>query len=224
MRSSSRFILRSASAHRLASDPENCALPSRIPARRPTSFTPSGERVEVDVAAVGRAGELQRRHAARAHDVVDLVVALVVHARGVHPPVDVPAAIARGTRTCSPTASVTGAPGALDLVGELHAGGRRADDQHAAVVELAGVAVLHRRQRRDRRAAAPARKRARWAMLHAPVASTTRPAVPVAVVGRDAGSRRRVRAHRVTVVLRPHRGGDRLRVALDERDRPRASS
>ena len=38
---SRRFIFRSDSAHWFLSDPENCALPSLMPARRPTSFTPT---------------------------------------------------------------------------------------------------------------------------------------------------------------------------------------
>ena len=34
----------------------------------------------------------------------------------------------------------------MDFVGELHAGGRRADDQHAAVGQLIRIAVVERRE------------------------------------------------------------------------------
>ena len=92
--SSSRFILRSASAHWLRSDPENCALPSADADQTTDELhADAGQRVEIDGPALGRAGELQRRHVASADDVVDLVVALVEHAGGVHPPLDVPAPI-----------------------------------------------------------------------------------------------------------------------------------
>ena len=58
----------------------------------------AGERVEVERGAFGRAGELHRRHAARPHDVVDLVVALVEHAGRLHPPVDVATPVHRAAR------------------------------------------------------------------------------------------------------------------------------
>ena len=94
---SSRFILRSDSAHWLRSEPENCALPSRMPTKRPTIRTPMAvSALRSRVARSVEPVELQRGDAARPVDVVDRVVALVEHAGRVHPPLDVPAAIDAG--------------------------------------------------------------------------------------------------------------------------------
>ena len=54
------------------------------------------ERVEVERHALGRAHKLHGRDAPRAGDVVDLVVALMMHAGMFHPPLDVLAAIHAG--------------------------------------------------------------------------------------------------------------------------------
>ena len=179
-------ILRSASSHMLRSEPENWALPSLMPASRPTSFTPmSVSALRSSVAALGRAGELQRRHAARPHDVVDLVVALVEHAGGVHPPLDVPAAVDAGRPHVLADRQRHRTARALDLVGDLDAGRRRADDQHAAVGELVRVAVLlgvsvaDRRRHGCRRTPGTRGDVARARREH------DGPAVPVALVGRD---------------------------------------
>jgi len=51
------------------------------------------ERVEVERGTFRRPGELHRRHATGAHDVVDLVVALVEHTGSIHPPLQVLAPI-----------------------------------------------------------------------------------------------------------------------------------
>ena len=106
-------------------------------------------------------------------DVVDLVVAVVEHAGGVHPPLDVPAAIDARHPHMLADRKRHRAARAVDLVGELDAGRRRADDEHAARLELIGVAILHRRQHRDRRPAPPRQAAGTVAMLQAPVASTT---------------------------------------------------
>ena len=108
-----------------------------------------GQRVEVERPALGRAGQLKRRHPPRPVDVIDLVVALVVHAGDVHPPFDVLAPVdarrphmlanGQGHRTAR----------AVNLIGKLGAGRGRADHQHAAVVELTGIAVVHRRNGRN---------------------------------------------------------------------------
>ena len=55
-----------------------------------------GERVEVDRAAIRRAGELERRQAAHADHVVDVGVHLVVQPGDVHPPLDVHASVHAG--------------------------------------------------------------------------------------------------------------------------------
>ena len=97
-----------------------------------------GERVEVERSALGSADQLRRRNVAGPDEIVDRVVALVEHAGGFHPPEDVAASIgarhphvlADGQRDLSSAA--------VDLVGELHAGGRSPDDEHPGVVELVG--------------------------------------------------------------------------------------
>ncbi len=53
----------------------------------------AGERVEIERRVLGRADQLRRRQAARAHEVVDLVVALVPDAGRLHPPEHVAAAV-----------------------------------------------------------------------------------------------------------------------------------
>ena len=131
--------------------------------------------------------------------VVDLVVALVPDARRVHPPQHVAAAI----RARQPHVLADGErhrpAGAVDLVGELHAGRRRADDEHAAVGQLPGIAVVERREACDRRAAPPARS-----------------------AGTTGGCRRRSRARRVRqskLARGRWRRGSRRRSARDRRDR-----
>ena len=92
--SSSRSILRSASANWLRRPPENSARPSRIAASRPTISTPAAlSALRSSVRALGRADELRRRQPARARQIVDLVVALIPDARRLHPPQHVAAAI-----------------------------------------------------------------------------------------------------------------------------------
>ena len=101
---------------------------------RPTTSTPElGERVEVERAPLGRADQLRRRDVAGADEVVDLVVALVEHAGGVHPPEDVAPAVGARHAHVLADGERHRAAAAVDLVGELHAGGRAADDEHAAV-------------------------------------------------------------------------------------------
>ena len=159
----------------LRSEPENCALPSSVmPARRPTSLTPrSVSALRSRVGAVGRAGELQRRHPSRPRDVVDLVVALVVHAGGVHPPLHVLAAI--DARRADVLADRRASPGGPSAGSRRRSGcrsptrrpparrrrraGRDCDSDCAVSVATDGG---------TRSAKAGTR-----AMLHAPVASTT---------------------------------------------------
>ena len=146
--SSIRPSLRSASLHWFRSEPESSAVPSRTAARRPTIRTPLAWRVlRSIVARVGVPDELERRQAAHPGDVVDLVVALVEDPGGVEPPHDVHAPVgARGPDVAADREGHRSA-GAVDLVGQLDAGGRRAGDEHATVLELVGVPVVGRRQR-----------------------------------------------------------------------------
>jgi hypothetical protein len=70
---------------------------------------------------------------ARAVEVLHLVVRLVVQARGVHPPLDVAAAIGARRAYVFADGERNVATGAADLVGQLRPGGRGADDQDAAL-------------------------------------------------------------------------------------------
>ena len=217
--SSSRSIFRSASANRLRRPPENSARPSRMAASRPTISTPAAlSALRSSVDALGRADQLRRRQPARARQVVDLVVALIPDARrSIHHSTSRPRYV-RGSRTCSPTDSVTGRPDAMDLVGQLHAGRRRADDEHAAVGQLIGIAISRAVKRLRSRAAAPARSAGTLARLQAPLASTTAAAVELAAVGRRRDSRRRSALTDVTVVCVRTGAAETAAKRDDERD------
>ena len=52
-----------------------------------------GQRVEIQGPALRRAGQLKRRHPPRPDDVIDLVIALVMQAGDVHPPLDILASV-----------------------------------------------------------------------------------------------------------------------------------
>ena len=126
-----------------------------------------GERRQVDFAAVGPADELQRWLALGLSSGAHLVDGAVERADLLEPPEDVLASVAARHARVAADGEVHVASGASQLVGELHAGGRGADDEHATVGELAGVAVAGRGElfdrrvesrgdRRDRRLVAPA--------------------------------------------------------------------
>ena len=165
-----------------------------------------GQGIEIQRAPLGRADELERGDPARPLDVVDLVVALVEHAGGIHPPLDVAAAVGPGCADVLAHGQRDRSARAVDLVGELDPGRRGADHEHAAVLELIGVAVVDRRERADRGGSASA-SLGTHGTLHAPVASTTARGVPVAAVGAHqvAGIGA---AHRRHPGMGPHRGGD----------------
>ena len=146
-----------------------------------------GQRVEVERRPLGRADQLERGHPARPGDVVDLVVALVEHAGGVHPPLDVPAAVGPGRPDVLAHGQRDRAARAVDLVGELDAGRRGADHQHAALLELVGVAVAHRRERPDRRRHGLGEPR-HAGDVAGPACQHHRPRMPVAPVGARPGS------------------------------------
>ena len=71
-------------------------------------------------------------------EVVDLVVAFVEHAGGVHPPEDVAPAVGPWHPHVLADGERDRAAASLDLVGQLDARRRGADDEHAALVEAAG--------------------------------------------------------------------------------------
>ena len=91
------------------------------------------ERVEVEVGVLRRADELRGRDVAGADEVVDLVVALVETPGPVHPPHDVAAPVRPRHAHVLADRERDLAAGAQELVGDLQAGGRGADDQHAAL-------------------------------------------------------------------------------------------
>ena len=70
--------------------------------------------------------------------VVDLVVAFVQHTRGVQPPEDVTPAIGPWHPHVFADGERDRAAAAMDLVGQLDARRRGADDEHAAIRELRG--------------------------------------------------------------------------------------
>ena len=109
------------------------------------------ERVEIERRALGRAHELRRRQPSRARQVVDLVVALVPHARAIHPPQHVAPAVGARQPHVLAHRDGDGPPGLLQFGRQLQAGGRRSHDQHAAVGQIAGPAVVERRELLDRR-------------------------------------------------------------------------
>ena len=155
------------------------------------------------------ARDLERGKAAGAPQVLDLVVALVVQARRVHPPLDVPAAVRPRCAHVLAHRQRHGTPGAVDLVGDLRAGGGRADDHDAALLEAPGVAVLGGGELGNpwRHGSAP--DAGTCAMLNAPVASTTALQCQVALLGDDlvAVAERRTDVDRA---VRPQRRRDRF--------------
>ena len=212
--SSSRSIFRSASANMIAQPAreERAAVAHR---RQPADELDAdrAERVEIQRRALRRADELRRRQPPRARQVVDLVVALVPHAGGVHPPQHVAAAIGPRQPHVLADRERHRPAGAVDLVGELHAGGRRADDQHAAVGQLARIAVVERRELRDGRRHGLREAPARWARCR-----RRSPAPRSGSEGRRCwwrrDSRRRSRVTDVTVVcVRTGARGDARRSA-----------
>ena len=130
------------------------------------------ERRQVDVAAAGPADELQRWLASGVSSGAHLVDGAVECADLVEPPEDVHASVAARHPRVAANGEVHVASGASQLVGELHPGGRGADDEHAAVGELAGVPVAGRGELFDGRVE-PGGDRGIDGWSHQPVAITT---------------------------------------------------
>ena len=105
---------------------------------------------------------------------------------------------------------------AVNFIGELGSGRGRADDQHAAVLKLTGIAIVLSCQRGDRGWHAVGNAGTR-ATLQAPVASTMvrHRQSPLSVRTTKPPSEADTE---VTVVLVLHRSRDRLRVTLEEFD------
>ncbi len=151
-RSRSRVLLEVGVGEQVG-EPAGELRPPAVDAHQPADHVDAAgtQRVEVERAVLRAADELQRRQPAGPVDVVDLVVALVELADRIHPPVDVPAAVASREADVLADGDHHVATAAPELVGDLDARGRRTDHQHAAVVELRRVAVAQRRQLADGR-------------------------------------------------------------------------
>ena len=188
----------------------------RSPSRRPTTGRPwrSSTR-QVERRAVGPAHELERRLAARQLEVEDLAPVSLEDAHRVEPPQDVPPAVdARQARVTAHGERHRTARG-VDLVGELDAGRRRPDDQHAALGQArpGGGSGRHHLddvagQCRGERRARTARRSDRWR-------SRRSVRLPRAAIGRRRGSRRPARSTRARAVLSCDRRGERAGVALE---------
>ena len=103
----------------------------------------------MSVRRVVGARELKRRHSANPIEVVDLGIELVEHPGAVHPPLDVFAPIDTGRTDVLAQGEGHGPTRAVDLIGDLCAACRGADDKHATLLKLLRVAVLLRRERRN---------------------------------------------------------------------------
>ena len=165
---------------------------------------------EVDVAVVGAADQLERRLAAgrdRVGHLVDRAVEACRCARATRR-CPCPGSGAAGGCGCRRRARRRGRPG--QLVGELDAGGRGADDEHAAVGQLRRVAVGRRRDLGDGRrrggGAWPGRpagrtsrwRSRRWRPASARVGRDDREAVAVGARRADDGAVARPPARRTT--------------------------
>ncbi len=201
----------------LRSEPANCALPPAMPARRPTSVTPisvSALRSSVERSGVpASCNEGTLRALAMSST---CVVALVEHAGGVHPPLQVLAAVDAGRPNVLADRQGHRTARAVDLVGDLGAARRCADDQDAAVGELVGIAVLLGRERGDR-GRHQIGKGGNTGDVAGSGSEHDRPALPVALV-RAHQVPRLGAAHRRDRRVGLHRGRDRLGVAADELD------
>ena len=173
-----------------------------------------GQGVEIQRPALRRADELRRGESSRAHQIVDFVVPLVPHTGGIHPPEYVATSIGPRQAHVLADRKDDGSARPGDLVGELHARRRRSHDQHAAVGQMARIAVIERRHGldvwrqclRERRhagdVAGAARQHHGAALQHARI---RRDGVPdVCTCDRGDGG------------VRAHGSGDHHRVARDE--------
>ena len=168
-------------------------------------------------APVAIARDLERGQGAGAPQVLDLVVALVVQARDVHPPLDVAAAVRPRRAHVLAHRQRHGTSGAVDLVRDLRTGGRRTDDHDAARLQALGVAVLGGGQLRD--AGRNLVRELRYLRdVERAGGQHDRLALPGALLGDDlkavAGA-----ADGSDRAVRPQRRRHPLCVALDERDR-----
>ena len=124
------------------------------------------QRGEIECSPVRVADELEGRFAAGPDRIGPLADGLVEVAGAVEPPVDVHAPVPAGQAGVPADGQHHVTAGGPQLIGELHAGGGRTHDEHAAVGHVGWAPVLGRRDLvdaprqvagdgRDRRAVAP---------------------------------------------------------------------
>jgi hypothetical protein len=102
------------------------------------------QRVEIERCSFRGSDELGSRQTPRAGEVLDLVVALVPHTGGMHPPENVTAAVHPGQAYVFSDRQRDRSPGSSDLGRELHTGRGCPDHEHTAVAQPIGGAVLQR--------------------------------------------------------------------------------
>ena len=120
-----------------------CAIDGREPADQP--HAEAGQNAEIEVAVVGAADQLQRRLTAGRLEIAPFEGRIVQNAGLLHPGVDVPSAIAAGHAGVIPDGERHRPPRGMDLLGELSAGRRGADHQHAGFRKLPRLPVVCRR-------------------------------------------------------------------------------
>jgi hypothetical protein len=140
--------LRSASAQTLRRPPEKSAVADSRPAAYQLDAH-RRERIEIKRGSLGGSDKLRRREPSRTLDVLDLVIPFVPHARGVHPPQDIPPAVRARQAEVLGNRERHRPHGSSQLGRQLHGGRRRSHDEHAAVGEPGRAAVAQRRQLLD---------------------------------------------------------------------------
>ncbi len=131
------------------------------------------------------ANQLKRRLMTRTFDVVNGAGALAQHAEPIQPPKDVMSAVASGQTRMTADGERHLPPGALNLVGKLHAGRGSANDEYPAGRQLFGTPVIRRYRfagptAPDDRLTAGTAGRSQY-----PVATTTRRRPPDTAIRRD---------------------------------------
>ncbi len=109
----------------------------------------SSQNVKVERRVLGRADELRRRQPPGALEIVDLIVTLAPDAGGFHPPEHIAAAVVARQPHVLADRERHGSPRALDLIGELHAGGRGTHDKHPARRQPLRIAIVECREAFD---------------------------------------------------------------------------
>jgi hypothetical protein len=159
-----------------------------------------GERVQVERCPLRGANELRRWQPPGPGEIVDLVIPLIPHARGVHPPQHVVAPVCSRQPDVLPHRERHRPARPAQFRRQLHASGRRSHHEHPAIGELGRATVVERSDLLDRR-----RHRVTQRRHDGPVAR------PARDDHRPAGDRAAGRQHLVPVVSAAHRRDVRVR-------------